>query len=649
MARRLRWVVWAVVMGAVCWPLFRFVEARVTWYLSIDQLGYLTFARDLLAGRVLHDWPLGTALAEFLPSPTDVLAQSYLYDRGVVYSRYAPGFPLLVAGWMGLFGVDAAHLLNPCLLPVFVLGLAAFHGRALGSAWRGGAAAILTVLLPTQMLFWFMTLTRDPTAHLIALLGLAVAWPQRERGRTLRTVVSGVLLGFAVAVRPDAILYLMSAAALWATAVRFEPRRLIRLAPLAAAGLAVGIAPLVAVNVITTGNPLWTPQVVEIREMVPGEQGETPPPADDGTPRVAYPPPSWQGGTHELVQGGGISLSNLSTIFPKNVDRLVDAFGVFGLGLAAWGVVVASIIHRRLVLALVPYLVVAFFFFSCWPRSDTRYLIGILVFVTTFLVEGIVGTAELVRVLRRRGDEGRARMVGYGVTSVAALGAVLVPGGDGVMTVLGIVLPLVAAAVALGAVLRPGRMASALAGPVLMLVVATVAIAETTSTPRRAPFQGTQMRLARQSFTRLVEPNAVIITSERVGRPAENLEFYGSPRMHALYLTDLNRWNVRVDQAAALLIGRGFRPYLFLPPDEPARATLAAELAKGEFRLERVADIPASKAMLHFVAAPFHGGVEMQLDRIGHAGLEAARREGKADSVPAGGAAQDADGSSPSK
>jgi len=636
-------------MAAVCWPLFRFVEARVTWYLSIDQLGYLTFARDLLAGHVFHDWPVAAALAELLPSPTDVLAQSYLHEDGLVYSRYAPGYPLLLAGWIGLFGVDAAHLFNPCLVPVFVLGLAAFHGRALGSAWRGGAAAILTVLLPTQMLFWFMTLTRDPTAHLLALLGLAVAWPRRERGRGLRTVVAGVLLGFAVAVRPDAVLYVLPAAALWATAVRFEWRRLVRLAPLAAAGLAVGVAPLVAVNVVTTGNPFWTPQVVEIREIVPGEQGETPPPAEDGTPRVAYPPPSWQGGTHEQVQGGGISLANLATILPKNVARLVDAFGLFGLGLAAWGVVVASLIHRRLVLALVPYLVVAFFFFSCWPRSDTRYLLGVFVFVTTFLVEGIVGTAELVRVLRQRGDEGRARMVGYGVASVAALAAVLVPGGGGVMTVLGLVLPLAAAAVALAAVLRPGRLASALAGPVLMLIVATVAVADTTTTPRRAPFQGTQMRLARQSFTRLVEPNAVIITSERVGRPAENLEFYGSPRMHALYLTDLNRWNVRIDQAAALLIGRGYPVYLFLPPDEPARATLAAELAKGEFEVERVADIPANRAMLHFVAAPFHGGVPMQLDRVSHAGLEAARRAGKADSAPTFDAAQDAGGSSPSK
>jgi hypothetical protein len=184
---------------------------------------------------------------------------------------------------------------------------------------------------------------------------------------------------------------------------------------------------------------------------------------------------------------------------------------------------------------------------------------------------------------------------------------------------------------------------SAVAGSVLMLVVVAVAVADTGSVPRRAPFQGLQMRLARQNLSRLLEPNAVVITSERVGRPAENIEFYGS-RVHALYLTDLTRWNVRIDQAAALLLARGLRPYLFLPPDEPARETLASELAHGEFQVERVADIPANKAMLHFVAAPSHGGVPMQLDRISHPTLEAARR-----ALEQGRAAQAGGASSPSR
>jgi hypothetical protein len=643
-ARRFRWLLWVGTMALALYPLFRLVEARVTWYLSIDQLGYLTFARDLLGGHVFHDWPPATALTEFLPSPTDVLAQSYLHEGGRVYSRYAPGYPLLLAGWIGLFGVDAAHLFNPCLLPVFLLGVAAFLAGALGSPWRGGAGAILTAILPTQMVFWFMTVTRDPSAHLFGLVGLALLWSGRERGRHLRVAAAALLLGFAVAVRPDAILYLVPAGVLLVTAARRAPLRALRLLPLAATGLAVGVAPLVAINVVTTGNPFWTPQVVEIREIVPGEQaGETPPPAEEGVPpRVAYPPPSWRGGTHEQVQGGGISLGNLPVILPENLGRLAMAFGPFGLALMAWGLVVASVVRRRLVLATLPYVVLALLFFSCWPRSDARYLIGVYVFLTAFVVEGVVGTAELVRWLRQRGDAGRARTLGIVVAGVAALGVLLVPGGSGVMAVLGIALPLVAAGVAFGAALRPGRVASALAGPVLMLVVAAVAVADTETSPRRAPFQAMQMRLARQNFVRLLEPNAVVITSERVGRPAENLEFYGS-RVHALYLTDLARWNVRIDQAAALLIGRGLRPYLFLPPDEPARGTLADELRFGEFQVERVADVPASKALLHFVAAPFHGGVAMQLDRISHPTLEAARAKQLA------GGGQDAPASSPSK
>ena len=79
--------------------LARAIEARITWYLAVDQFGYLQFAHDLLNGTVFHDWEPARIMG-ILPKRTDVLAQTYIYDDGRMYCRYSPGFPMLVAGWL---------------------------------------------------------------------------------------------------------------------------------------------------------------------------------------------------------------------------------------------------------------------------------------------------------------------------------------------------------------------------------------------------------------------------------------------------------------------------------------------------------------------------------------------------------------------
>jgi len=44
-----------------------------------------------------------------------------VWDQGILYSRYAPGFPIILAAWIALFGDPAAHLLNPIIFLVLVL------------------------------------------------------------------------------------------------------------------------------------------------------------------------------------------------------------------------------------------------------------------------------------------------------------------------------------------------------------------------------------------------------------------------------------------------------------------------------------------------------------------------------------------------
>src|SRR5207247_6003212 len=92
-----------------------------------------------------------------------------------------------------------------------------------------------------------------------------------------------------------------------------------------------------------------------------------------------------------------------------------------------------------------------------------------------------------------------------------------------------------------------------------------------------AAFQEPEMVHARAVFARKVEPGAVVITTEDVGRPAENIEYY-SGVAHALYLTDLERWGLTVGDAAELLAPGEVKQYLLLPTAPPALHRLPAAL-----------------------------------------------------------------------
>jgi hypothetical protein len=124
------------------------------------------------------------------------------------------------------------------------------------------------------------------------------------------------------------------------------------------------------------------------------------------------------------------------------------------------------------------------------------------------------------------------------------------------------------------------------------------------------------MARALATFARAVEPGAVVITMEDVGRPGENIDYY-SGVAHALYLTDLQRWRMTVGQAAELLARGGFRPYLLIPANFPGHDPFLLEVRSRNFDTELVADIPPPKAMDYFVAAAFYPrGIRMHLFRL---------------------------------
>src|SRR5262245_206911 len=418
-----KWILWGGATFALFYYTAQNLERQITWYLAVDQFGYLSFAHDLLHGRIFHEWAPLKALEPYFPSRTDLLAQTYVYDGGRLYCRYSPGFPILLAGWIGLLGDDRAHYLDPTLYLVLLAVALGFQWRIFRSPWRAGAGAAMIALFPTALHAWGLTLTRDMSAHVFALTGLFLLLPAHgTRLRARRMLAAGAALGFAISIRPDAVLYLVSAAlmivVLWWQQRVSDPMRRAQAAVLALGlGVAAGSSPLLAYNWAATGNPFLPTQGMELPLLPalppPQPRPAPPPPADQ---KVGFPSPGWRGGTIEQVQGGGLRLAHLATTLPGIWRRLLRADTPLLFGVAVWGAVIGMVMRPVLVAGAVSYALVAFLFFSCWPRPDYRYLIGLWVFIPMLIVEGTMGTLDLVRLLWKR----RQREVARGLAVFAA-------------------------------------------------------------------------------------------------------------------------------------------------------------------------------------------------------------------------------------
>jgi len=613
------------------------VHEHTTWYLAIDQFGYLTFAHDLLHGRVFHHWPPFDALAARLPAQVDVLVQSYVADHGRLYCRYPPGYAVLLAGWIGLLGDDAAHVLNLTIFLALLTLVLAFGTRLFRSRWWATAGVALVVLFSgrTELFLWALTPVRDPATHLMALLGLFFLLPAGGAllsGR--RVAAAGLALGYAASIRPDAVLYLLPAglvaAARWREG-RLGWRAALRRLAAGAVALTLGVAPLLAYNTAVTGRPWRFTQGMEVEGFFAAPV--TPAPDPPAEPRVGYPsgawgggtlsPVQWRGGTISPVQGGGLRLGNLPQVLPQNVALLRAAYGDVLLALALWGALVALVQRRVLFLAAVPYSVVALLFFSCWSRPDPRYLSGVHLLLPLLVVEGALGTPALVRRLARAGR--RAEAWGLAAGFALLLGAATLGVGEGAGTLARrlFLVPALAGAGALAAATWSRRDVTAGVAPALALALVGLAGWRLSHMLElSAAFQEPEMAHARAVFARKVQPGAVVITTEDVGRPAENIEYY-SGVAHALYLTDLERWGLTVGDAAELLARGGMRPYLLLPKAHPGLDPLLAALGR-RFAVELAADIPARRAVDYFVAAQFlPEGIHMQLHRLGPLGAGA--------------------------
>lgn len=512
----------------------RGLERRTTWYLASDQFAFLTFADDLAHGRVFHD-PSALALLAggTLPAtPVDAYYQTYIWNHGHLYTRYPPGYPALLAAAGLLGGEVARHALNPLLYLVLPLALFALARRMDASLAAGAVVVWLLLLVPAEVHYWGLTIARDLPAHLLALGGVLA-------GLGGRLATSGLALGLAATIRPDAALWgLATGAATLGT--RPDVRRL------ATASLAfvAGASPLFLYNTVTQGHPFAFTQGSEFRHVL-----------------SAAPAPL---ALASQVSGGGFRLAHLRETLPLHTDYLVRAFGALLLP-AGVALVHAAITRRTAVLALLPYAAFAFFFYSCWGHGDPRYLVGVVLCLLLFAAVGVALWARrlvdptwtrtqrtlalvaslavvlgAIRVLPRN-DPDRTRPVEHAVAA-----------GLGLAGVVGLVAPA----------------AAPLAAFAPALALAGVGVVRTaTGTGGRDPFQHAAITRARRTIEAEVPAGALVLTTPALGRPAENITHYTHAEAH--YVGELRALGSTWHRTVRAYLTRGRRVFVLWPSGTP--------------------------------------------------------------------------------
>jgi hypothetical protein len=476
----------------------------------------LTFAGDLRAGTVFHEdenWRLMTPRSRFT---YDALAQTYFWRDGKLFSRYPPGFPALLAAAGALGGETAEHWLNPALFLVVMIVLAAAPAALLPgdrrlAAATGAASAWLLLLLPTEIHLWGITVARDLPAHLFGLLAVLAAARRRY-------VLSGAVLGLASVIRPDAVLYGISIAA-----VALLRRPHLRQALAATLAYVVAASPLFFYNWATQGSPFTFTQGGEFRDLL-------------GAAPVQAPVAVAQ--TVAFASGGAFRFANLAQSLPGNLEHLAEAYGWLlapALLGALWGLV-----RRPLFVAgLLPYPVVAVVFYSFWSHPDPRYLAGVALCLMPLVGFGLVLAAKRATDLSASALWRVAVLVWAAIVIAARLGAfpaeVPVPSAPAWVTA-GALAAATLAAVVAGSRLRAWIPLALLVPPLTLCGVGIRSLA--LGGERRDPFQRPQVERARAVLEAAIPPGSLVITDSGLGRTAENISHYTGIR--AVYGSELD-------------------------------------------------------------------------------------------------------------
>lgn len=499
----------------------RGLERRTTWYLASDQFAFLTFADDLRHGTVFHDPTIVRRLAPTVPpnAKVDALFQTYIYQDGRLYSRYPPGFPLLLAAAGAIGGEYAQHVLNPILYLLLLALLGVGVGRLAG-AGAGVGVMWAMLVVPAEVHYWGITVARDLPAHLLALVAVWAAW----RGSTTGAALT---LGLAATIRPDAVLWGLAVGAVVPEGTR-------SLGAVIRGGVAflIGVAPLFAYNTITQGHPLAFTQASEFRDLL----------SATSAPAVV-----------DLVSGGAFRLAHLKDTLPVHLRYVWTAFGLL-LVPALGALAVAAGRRSAIAAAFGPYALVAFVFYSCWGHGDGRYLVGV---VLCLLALTAIGLADACRWIATAGAR---RGVAVAVTVAVVVGAAW--WRDGAERVRP--LEVAAAGAAIASLALPPALA-AVAPAAAFAVVGVTRVVQ--GSGARDPFQASQVARAREAIEALVPSGSLVLTTPGIGRPGENISHY--THADAAYLGETKALRSSPARAARTVLGTGDDVFLLLGATDP--------------------------------------------------------------------------------
>jgi hypothetical protein len=208
-----------------------------------DSYGYVSQAGLWLRGNLRIEQPIVQQMSwpngEWAFAP---LGYRPLSSDGTIVPTYAPGLPILMAGFLGLFGPSGPFLVVP-IAGMLAMWFTYLLGRDVtGSKTVGACAALLLLASPVFLAHLMVPMTDVPVAAgwtLVCLLALNTANPRRA------AFLAGLTAGLMLLVRPNLLLLVAAPAIAWRFKNLFG----------FVAGLAPGLAAIAAFNGSLYGSP----------------------------------------------------------------------------------------------------------------------------------------------------------------------------------------------------------------------------------------------------------------------------------------------------------------------------------------------------------------------------------------------------------
>jgi len=209
-----------------------------------DSYGYVSQAHLWRAGTLRVQQPLVEQVSwpnrEWVFAPLGYQPQS---ADGTIVPKYPAGLPIIMALFLAIFGDNGPFYVAP-VFGALAIGFTYLLGReATGSRAVASIAALLLLASPAFLTHLMVPMSDVPTAAVWTLVALVAL-----KGDGSRPLLTGMIAGLALLIRPNLILLALVPACAW----RFRPEPLVRYA----LGLAPWLLAIGGINTFLYGDPL---------------------------------------------------------------------------------------------------------------------------------------------------------------------------------------------------------------------------------------------------------------------------------------------------------------------------------------------------------------------------------------------------------